>query len=296
MDRQVEFVHTTEVKQAQEILSNLYGDLEIRAIGDNRILISGDSNQVEKASVMLAKIDGTGLQVKVEAVIAYLTDREFKELGLRLSYERGDFFTAINDNILNSLITRNTGILIDYFSDIVGIKLAAEEGSGHGEIISSPVLTVLNGKTARIHVGQNVPYLSSANVDKNNGETTGTSIQRQDIGITFDIQPFIEPDGDFVQVKVDQVVSNVTDDSELSQDAVDIIVDKKEISSTVMVANGDTIFLGGLKTEENGTAQDAIPLLSDIPLLGKLFSYDVTQKEQRHLVVSLRVNVLGRET
>ena len=76
---------------------------------------------------------------------------------------------------------------------------------------------------------------------------------------------------------------------------MDIIVDKKEIKSTVLVADGDTIFLGGLRSEEKGKAKDYIPFLGELPILGKLFTYDVEQLENRHLIVSLRVNVIGKE-
>ncbi len=291
---QVAWIHSMNVDQAVNVLSGLYPDLEIRKVAADRLLLSGAPGHVDKASVTLSHIDGTGLQVKVEAVIAYLTDREFRELGLRLAYDSSSMRAVVNDNIAQSLITRNTGLLLDYFNQTLGLDVAAKEGQAHGEILSSPVLTVLNGQTASIHVGQNVPFLERANFDKNDGTETGTSIKRQDIGLSFRITPSIEPGGDFIHLQVYQELSHVTDDSELSQDAVDIVFDKKEISSTVLVGNGDTIFLGGLRTEEQGHATDYIPFLGELPLIGRLFSYDVDQVETRHLVVSLRVNVVGK--
>lgn len=293
---QLEFIHTIDQESAISLLSSACENVEVRKVAKDRLLISGTEKEVDRAATLLRNIDGTGLQVKVEAVIAYLTDREFKELGTRIGYQdkRGTY--AINKNLLDSLISRNTGILLDYFNDFLGITLAAEEGKGHGEILSSPVLTVLNGQEARIHVGQSVPFLGQANINQNTGTQTGTSIERKDVGLTFTVKPSIQPNGEFVQLTVSQEVSHVTGDSELSQNAVDIIVDKKEIKSTVVVADGDTIFLGGLRSEEKGSARDAIPLLGDLPLVGKLFTYDVEQNENRHLIVSLRVNVIGKES
>ena len=292
----LEYIHTIDQESAISLLSSTCENVEVRKVAKDRLLISGTETEVDQAATLLRNIDGTGLQVKVEAVIAYLTDRQFKELGARIGYtdKRGTY--AINRNLLDSLVTRNTGILLDYFNDFLGLTFAAEEGKGHGEILSSPVLTVLNGQEARIHVGQSVPFLGQANINQNTGTQTGTSIERKDVGLTFTVKPSIQPNGEFVQLTVSQEVSHVTGDSELSQDAVDIIVDKKEIKSTVVVADGDTIFLGGLRSEEKGSAQDSIPLLGDIPLLGKLFTYDVEQNESRHLIVSLRVNVIGRES
>lgn len=292
---QLEYVHTVDTEALTQLLTSACENVEVRKVAADRILLSGFEADVEKASTLLHHIDGTGLQVKVEAIIAYLTDREFNELGIKLSYKGTKNYLAANDNLIDTLITNNTGLLLDYFNDFLGITVAAEEGKAHGEILSSPVLTVLNGQQARIHVGQNVPYLSKANFNQNDGKETGTSIERKDVGITFTVKPSIEPDGEFVHLEVSQEVSNITDDSELSQNAVDIVVDKKEIRSTVLVADGDTIFLGGLRSEENGKAKDLIPLLGELPILGRLFTYDVKQKETRHLIVSLRVNVVGKQ-
>lgn len=291
---QLEYIRTVDSEAVISVLGSTCENVEVRKVAADRVLISGFEQDVDKASALLHKIDGTGLQVKVEAIIAYLTDREFKELGIRLSGSGANFIGSLNQSVINKIITPNTGLLLDYFNDQLGISIAAKEGKSHGEILSSPVLTVLNGQQARIHVGQNVPYLSTANFNKNDGTETGTSIERQDIGITFNVRPSIEPGGEFVHLEVSQEVSNVIDDSELSQDAIDIIVDKKEIQSTVMIADGDTIFLGGLRSEENGTAKDYVPLLGELPILGKLFTYDVEQKENRHLIVSLRVKVIGK--
>jgi general secretion pathway protein D len=116
------------------------------------------------------------------------------------------------------------------------------------------------------------------------------------VGITFKVQPYIEPSGDFIHLKVDQIVSNITGDSALGQQAVDIVFDKKEISSTVVVADGDTIFLGGLRSDELGTATDQIPFFSSLPFIGPLFTYDADKHERRHLVVSLRVNVIEKRS
>ncbi len=291
---QLEYVRTVDSEAITSVLSSTCENVEVRKIASDRILLSGFEKEVEKASVLLHKIDGSGLQVKVEAVIAYLTDNEFQELGLKLNYKNTSLSGKMNNGILSNLVSQNTGLLINYFNDFLSLDIAANKGDAHGEIISSPVLTVLNGQEARIHVGQNVPYLSTANFNKNDGAETSTSIQRKDIGITFKVKPTIEPNGEFIHLIVSQEVSNVTDDSEISQSAVDIVVDKKEIESTVLLADGDTVFLGGLRSEENGTAQDYVPILGEIPILGNLFKYDVEKKENRHLIVSVRVNVIGK--
>jgi general secretion pathway protein D len=87
-------------------------------------------------------------------------------------------------------------------------------------------------------------------------------------------------------------MSSVNPESQL-KNAVDLIVDKKSVSTTVLVGSGDLLFLGGLRYQEAGKSVDQVPLLGDIPLLGQLFTYKSEVTYARNLVVSLRVSVIS---
>ncbi len=291
----VEYIFNSEFDLVSELLVNSVPGIEVRKISDKKLFISGHESDVDRASVLLHKIDGSNQQVKVEAIIAYLTDRQFKELGTKLTFKKDNNRASLNSNLISTLTASNTGILLDFFQDTLGITFAAEDGTANGKLLSSPVLTVLNNQKASIHVGQNVPYLSKANFNNDENGSTPTSIERKDLGLTFSVTPMIYESGEFVRLNVSQIVSNINDDSELSRDAVDITFDKKQINSTVLVANGDTIFLGGLRSEERGSATDYIPFLGELPVVGKLFSYETEQLQNRHLIVALRVNVIDSD-
>lgn len=286
----MQFVTSITPEAAIEVIQGVVDGVTVRKVADDRILLSGQSDLVEKGVVLLNKIDGAGLQVKIEAVIAYLTDKEYEKLGFKFNgvTDTGRYFT------LTDTLTGTSIGLLSEFEELFNWSVNAEDSISHGSVISSPILTVANGKSARLHVGQNVPYLSEANVDKNDGTTTGTSIEREDVGVTFNVTPIISPDGQFVNVKLDQVISSIAPDSEIEQRFQDIVLDKQELSSQVKIADGQTIFLGGLSVDEEGSYTEKIPLLGDIPIVGQyLFSYNSDTTEKRNLVVSLRVKVIG---
>lgn len=285
----LEYIHTTTPDDVINLLTSACGSVNVYRVADDRILLSGLEDDVKKASNIVHQIDGAGLQVKVEAVIAYLTDKEYKELGTRIKISSNNFsFTS-----LDPLLGNNLSLLSDDFQSFLKLSVHGKDTENHGRIISSPVLTVLNGKSAHLHVGQNVPYLSEANVDKNDGSTTGTSIERKDVGVTFDITPTIDPDGQFVYVKLEQIISQITPSTGLDQTFSDIVFDKQELASSVKIANGDTVFLGGLSVDDSGKYTEKVPFLGYIPILGGLFTYKSEKVENRNLVVSLRVKVLG---
>ncbi|MCI5158719.1 MAG: hypothetical protein D3906_09840 [Candidatus Electrothrix sp. AUS1_2] len=167
--------------------------------------------------------------------------------------------------------------------------------TGEDSILPCPVLTVLNGHEAHIMIGRNVPFIGKSKKgssdDKEDDEDT-LSVDRHDVGLSFSVKPSIQPDGDFIALAVTQELSNVSSDSQV-QGAVDLVTDKKSLSSTVLVGDGDTILLGGLRSDETTTSTEKVPLLGDIPLLGPLFSYKSEKTESLHLVVSLRVNTVS---
>ena len=294
------YLNTLTADDALPLLKDMYEALSIRKASDDRLLISGDSPLVQDALATVAKLDGSDQQVKVEAVIASLTDREFRELGTRLSSKRANFTSALNGSFIKIFPTPYSGLLLDFFNEVVEVDFAAGDGFAKGEVISSPVLTVLNGKEASLLVGQNVPFLTQkeSNQSKKDAEkdgkedTTGVSVQRNDIGLTFKIKPVIRPDGDFINLTVSQEMSSVNPESQLSN-AIDLIVDKKNISSTILAGNGDMIFLGGLRYQEAGKSVTTVPLLGDIPVLGQLFTYSSEIVQTRNLVVSLRLKVVS---
>jgi type II secretory pathway component GspD/PulD (secretin) len=277
-----------EVDQVLPVLQQLFESLQFRPLSSHRFLVSGQGDLVHQAVAMSRKIDGSDLQVKVEAVFASLTDREYSELGANLASSRTQAAFSLNSDFARVFPTLYSGALVQYFRDSLRLQYAASEGNSVGEIIASPVLTVLNGQTAKLLIGQNVPFLDAKRSDKDGAESY--SVQREDVGLSFEIVPVIRPSGDFISLKVRQEQSSVDPDSQ-HRNAVDLILEKKSLMTTVLAGDGDIIFLGGLRYEETSQSYDRVPLLGEIPLLGKLFTYQSEAKVNRNLILALRATV-----
>ena len=294
----VVFLHTITSEEVLPILQESFGDLRIHAYSENRLHLAGEAAIVSRAISVARRLDGTGLQVKVEAVVAYLTDSQFRELGTRFAFTRSDLSGSINDGLSSMVLSSNPGMLLNFFDGIINVDLTAKDSTGKGKIVSSPVLTVLNGHEAHIMIGRNVPFISkskkrSSDDDEDKEEDDDTvSVDRHDVGLSFTVKPSIQPDGDFIVLTVAQELSNVSEDSQVDG-AVDLVVDKKSLSSTVLVGDGDTILLGGLSSDETSTSLEQVPFLGELPFLGPLFSYKSQKTESLHLVVSLRVKTVS---
>lgn len=277
-------LHSQDPAQVLAIVANLFDDVSVHVAGSSLFLF-GPSELVEEASRIVAEVDASMHQVRVECVIASMTDQELEELGIRMSRIADSSRIQLNNAGIESLLGPGPGLLVDIISGTNSISVAARDQRQKGTIISSPTLTALSGQSARIVVGQNVPFIDrKTRTDSGESEF---SVVRQDIGVSLSITPKVE--GDFVFLKIAQEVSNIDPSA---RNAVDIITDKKQIESTVKLADGETIFLGGVKSLESGNTREAIPVLSRLPLVGDIFTYRKSSETNRNIVVSLRPTII----
>lgn len=280
-------LHSQDPAQVLAIISNLFDDVSTHVAGSSLFLF-GPSELVEEASRIVAEVDASMHQVRVECVIASMTDQELEELGIRISRIADSSRIQLNNAGIESLLGPGPGLLVDIISGANSISVAARDQRQKGTIISSPTLTALSGQSARIVVGQNVPFIDrKTRTDSGESEF---SVVRQDIGVSLSITPKVE--GDFVFLKIAQEVSNIDPSA---RNAVDIITDKKQIESTVKLADGETIFLGGVKSLESGNTREAIPILSALPLIGDAFTYRKKSETNRNIVVSLRPTIIRQQ-
>ena len=144
---------------------------------------------------------------------------------------------------------------------------------------------------ASINVGQTVPFVTGqftgAGGDGGGNINPFQTIDREDIGIKLTITPKIN-EGDAVQLLISQEVSSLSTTSA----AVDLITNKREINTRVIVDDGDIIVLGGLIDDTVEHAQERVPVLGSIPVLGALFRYQRSNFVKRNLMVFLRPQIL----
>ena len=162
-------------------------------------------------------------------------------------------------------------------------------------LLSTPSITTMQNEEAKIHVGQNVPFRTGSTVTGSDGASNPfTTIQRQDVGLTLEVTPFIH-DGNLIRLEIHQEVSEV-DPASLgaigSQGSADIITNTRTIDTTILVDDKEVIIIGGLIRDKETSTNSRVPLLCDIPGLGTLFRSKTTTTEKQNLMVFLRPTVL----
>lgn len=161
--------------------------------------------------------------------------------------------------------------------------LTALEQKGLSKLLSSPKVTTINNKEARIMVGQKIPYTTTT--VSNNGTTQETEFL--DVGIKLTVTPTINSD--------QKITLNVHPEVSLfiRADPAGPVIGTREAYTTVIVNNGETVVIGGLITDEDRKAATQVPLLGDIPVIGHLFRQNYKSKDRTELLVFITPQIIG---
>lgn len=175
-----------------------------------------------------------------------------------------------------------------------GVLVQALAGSSNANLLSTPSILTLDNQEASIIVGENVPFVTGQSTDTGAGVSNPfTTIQREDVGLTLKVTPHLAG-AETIRLKLEQETSAVKESGGGSdtQQPVDIVTTKRNIQTTVLADDGETIVLGGLIRDDVKSVVRKVPLLGDIPLLGTLFSSKSKTRTKQNLMVFLRPTIL----
>ncbi|MEE4295254.1 MAG: secretin N-terminal domain-containing protein [Wenzhouxiangella sp.] len=288
----------------------------------NALVISAPPALFRSIESVINQLDIRRDQVLVEAIIAEVAVDTSRELGVQWqAFSSGDSglfggtnFQGGGNNILNlsaaagqvaedgNLFLPGRGMNLGYVrgrSSLLGIELLeigalarALSQDANTNVLSTPSIVTMDNHEASINVGQEVPFLSGS--FSTQGIATGDgqvnpfqTINREEIGVKLNVTPHIN-EGDMILLKIEQEVSTLAP----SGGAVDLITNKRTLSTRVMVPDGAMLVLGGLTSDDLQEQMESVPGLGRIPLLGELFRYRSTSTVKRDLMIFIRPRIL----
>ena len=292
--------------------------------GTNSLIITADTDEMAALESVIARLDIRRAQVLVEAIIVEMEIVEGRELGLQWLFANDSGLYGSNISSSSAQQARNAAIAQaiipeDSASEDIGVRdlagalsqvpgttfgwgvvdegltmsviLNALESQGNANILSTPSLLTLDNEEAFITVGQQVPFVTGSYT--NTGAANGVAnpfqtIQRENVGVTLQVTPQIN-EGDSVVMDIVQEVSSI---SQQVLSASDVITNERKIETKVLAKDGDIVVLGGLVKDDVQDSQQGVPLLSDIPVLGRLFRSDVVSVTKSNLLVFIRSTII----
>lgn len=305
------------VAQVEALLSSR-GSVEVD-ITSNQLVVKESDKRLAQIRELIRYLDRQTPQVLIEARVVEANSTFTKGLGVqwggeldytsRTGYSTGLFFPngvgvggAIGRDVQSSPTFYSPGqesLMVDLGAEgansgiafnlgsIPGLidldaRLSALESEGWGKVISQPRVTTLDNKTANISQGQRIPFLSTS--------AGGTNVQFIEAELELEVTPHITSDNKvFLALSV---TNNRADFSTLVQGQP--AIQTKEVTTELLVADGDTTVMGGVFSTEHSYSQDRVPGFSKIPLLGYLFKNSAEALNRNELLVFLTPHIVSK--
>jgi general secretion pathway protein D len=281
----------------------------------NALVITAPPKTMNSLMAVIDKIDIRRAQVLVEAIIVEVSGDKSAELGVNWAVDGskngtfpiGGFIQPIGGvNLIDlargidnpaTLTTAPLGTTLGVGRiKETGVNFAAMiralRGDATTNIIATPSIVTMDNEEAQIKVAQEVPFITGQYT--NSGTTTAGSvnpfqtIQRQEVGTILKITPQIN-EGDSVMLKIEQESSSI---AASSAGAVDLITNKRTITTNVLIEDNGTVVLGGLIQDTQTNGEQRVPYLGRIPLIGELFRTRSAKKSKTNLMVFIKPHIL----
>ncbi|TDF36643.1 type IV pilus secretin PilQ family protein [Alteromonadaceae bacterium M269] len=273
----------------------------------NTLLVRDTQASIDQARSTVESLDIPVKQVLIESRIVTVLDNVDEQLGVRwgISDRNGDdgvsgtiegagtiaggtiptLAERLNVNLPVTGAAGSIGIQVARLVDgtILDLELSALEAENKGEVVASPRITVANQHESYIEQGTEIPFVQATS-------SGATSVEFKKAVLSLRATPQITPDN---RIILDLVVTQDTQGETVqTSTGPAVAIDTQEISTQVLVENGETIVLGGIfqQTTNNNTSQ--VPLLGDLPVVGRLFKNTQEEIEKRELLIFVTPKIL----
>ena len=292
----------------------------------NALVITAEPDMMRSLETVIRQLDIRRAQVQVEAIIVEVFEGDGTTLGVQFGSEQYgmtqftngvtgigtlavgvkdaagtttsttgfddndqpysyDTTTAANYATLAAALGGVNGLITGVVKGGWAAVIQAVSTDTNSNVLATPHLTTLDNEEAFFIVGQEVPIITGSTTGSGNSNPF-QSVDRKEVGIKLKVTPQIN-EGDAVQLTIEQEVSSLS-----GATSVDVLINKREIKTTVIVDDGGTIVLGGLIDEDVQESVSKVPLLGDIPFIGNLFKSTTTSKRKRNLMVFIRPTIV----
>lgn len=284
---------------------------------NNALVIAASPSVLREIRAVIAQLDVRKPQVLIEAVIAEVSQDQAQRLSAQLVYadqQAGGYLTQF-DNLLATIIGVGSGELASN-SDaataalnsvqgavIGGGDFDSADGSGFGlliqaletdtstRVLSTPSIVTLDNEEGYIAVGTEVPFITGSFTSSNNNASNPfQTIDRETVGIELTVTPQVS-EGTLVRLSIQQKSSSLLA-TPAQLGTADVVTAEREITTNVLVEDGQFLILGGLMDDQYENVESRVPFLGSMPLLGPLFRSTSNGDDQGVLMVFIRPTIL----
>lgn len=297
-------VYNLQYAKADVVADKLRMRIDAKAVGSitsdersNQLAVRVFPGRKQEVEKMIRHLDEPTKEVLIEARILQVILKPTAESGLDWSY------LASDSNFGNIKVAMNSTATATAFSQITvgteGVdkfvsKLRLMDVVSDTKILSNPQIIAVNNEEAHIHIGDTVPYIISTVSGTGENAITSEDVRFIDVGLKLNVTPTINEDG-MVTMKlkpeISSVVDKITSNSNNTQGGIPQ-VNKTSVETTLIVEDGTTIIMAGLRKDDKIHLKRGLPGLMNMPMIGKLFSYQADSMQSTEIVIFITPHIL----
>ena len=268
-----------------------------------QLLIGYNANNFEPVARLLDllnnKIDIPAAQIQIEALVIEMDSDKLNSLGIDFSASQGgisgDFpppnsqtgslnpFTIIFDRTV-------LGTATDFNANLQALVSASA-----AEILSRPSVLVLDGRQARIQVGQQIPIVKTTSTQT----AVSKSVDYIPVGIVLNLRPRVSQDGTRITIQIETIITETEERTGALAATSGVqeapLINNRKVQSFVRVANNTPFIVGGLISRKKTDVKGGVPWLSEIPILGRLFSSSTVETQRKEVIVVIKPHIVSEE-
>lgn len=275
-------IQYTDPKLVESILqSSLSQYGKITVLDTRKILVVKDTlKSLRNIEKLLKQVDRAPKQILIEAKILEITLEENESYGI----DWKKLFTV--DGSSGSTGTQGfspggSGFFLELVTPNVEVLLESLKTTGRAKTLSTPKLLTLEDKQASVVIGDRIGYRVTTTINA----VTTESIEFLESGVILKVKPSVDNNGNIVLEVQPQVSTGKIASGLPSQTTT-------EVNTQLLVADGQTVFIGGLMKMSSSETRRGVPILSDIPLLGRLFAYEQDINVNTETVVMITPRII----
>jgi type II secretory pathway component GspD/PulD (secretin) len=301
-------VYNLQYAKADVVADKLRMRIDAKSVGSitadersNQLVVRvfpGRKDEIEK---IIRHLDEPTKEVLIEARILQVILKPNSDMGIDWSYIFGhnnissQYLNAgaltSSDNLYSTFGSVGFGrVNIDKFSS----TLRAMDGVSDTKILSSPQILAVNNEESRIHIGDTVPYIISTVSGTGDNAITSEDVRFIDVGLKLNVTPTINDDG-MVTMRLRPEISSVVDKIASKGGGIPQ-VNKTEVETTLLVQDGTTIIMAGLRKDDKVHSKKGFPILMNMPMVDKLFSRESDSTTSTEIVIFITPHIVkGQE-
>jgi type II secretory pathway component GspD/PulD (secretin) len=300
-------IYNLQYANADDVANKLKEKLDNKAVGSvqadarsNQLVVRALPDRISEVEAII-----TALDKKTKAV---LIDVRILKIILNPKFDAGinwdGVFKKIAGTSLNNLtvggnfpvtstVTSFGRIAVGDFSAAdFGLDLRLRQEVSDTKVLANPRIMVVNNKEARIHIGDKLAYVTTTTIGTGESQRINEEIHYVDVGVQFRVTATINDDG-FITMAITPEISSKAGELTTTQGAKVPLINSTLVETNVIVKDGQTIVIGGLRRDDFTRVDKGVPGLMDIPGIGVLFSSKSEEKTKTEIAILLTPHIVS---